>query len=74
MKKIYILVVFVILLLSGCAGSTTDPRQGGLFSYNPDAYEKRLDDREAHLSAIERDTAKQKRKNTRLKNKLSSSK
>jgi septal ring factor EnvC (AmiA/AmiB activator) len=40
-------------LLAGCAGQTTDPRQGGLFSYNPQAYEQRLQDRRGHLSQVE---------------------
>lgn len=40
-------------LLAGCAGQTTDPRQGGLFSYNPQAYEQRLEDRRGHLSQVE---------------------
>lgn len=65
---------FTLLLLNGCAGGTTDPRQGGLFSYNPDAYEKRLSDRESHLSSIENDTAEQKRKSARLKKDLASEK
>lgn len=43
-----------ILLLSGCATST-DPRQGGLFSYSPSAYEQRQQEREAHLNAIRED-------------------
>lgn len=43
----------LILLLGGCAGQTTDPRQGGLFSYNPQAYEQRLQERREHLSQVE---------------------
>jgi len=42
------------IMIGGCAGQTTDPRQGGLFSYNPDAYERRLQDRREQLSAEER--------------------
>jgi chromosome segregation ATPase len=43
--------------VSGCAagGGTTDPRQGGLFSYNPKAYERRVQEREARLSASSED-------------------
>lgn len=63
-----------VVLLNGCAGGTTDPRKGGLFSYNPDAYEQRLKDREQQLSSIENDTAAQKRKSARLKRELSSEK
>jgi PBP1b-binding outer membrane lipoprotein LpoB len=71
MKKRYLIGIFVILLLSGCAGSTTDPRKGGLFSYDPDAYEQRLAERESHLAAIEKDTASQKHKSAHLKKELS---
>ncbi|RLA77061.1 MAG: hypothetical protein DRG30_01250 [Epsilonproteobacteria bacterium] len=74
MKKEYLIAGIAILLLSGCAGGTTDPRQGGLFSYDPDAYEQRLSDREGHLSSIENDTDAQKRKSARLKRDLASTK
>ncbi len=74
MKKIYLMTGVTLLLLNGCAGGTTDPRQGGLFSYNPDAYEQRLSDRESHLSSIENDTAAQKNKSTRLKRDIASEK
>ncbi|WP_415407901.1 hypothetical protein ACLHDG_05045 [Sulfurovum sp. CS9] len=74
MKKIYLITSIVLLLLNGCAGGTTDPRKGGLFSYSPDAYEKRLSDREHQLSAIESDTAAQKHKSAQLKKNLSSEK
>ena len=70
MKKRYIVGTLAILILSGCAGTTTDPRRGGLFSYNPKAYEQRLADRERELSAIEQDTAAQKRKSAQLKKQL----
>jgi len=59
-----------LLLLSGCAGQTTDPRKGGLFSYDPDAYEQRLDERRAHLNAIEKENAHLKHKNKKLKQQL----
>ena len=74
MKNIYLMTGVTLLLLNGCAGKTTDPRQGGLFSYNPDAYEKRLADREGELSGVESDTAAQKRKSAQLKKNLSSEK
>jgi len=74
MKKIYFIASIALILLNGCAGSTTDPRKGGLFSYNPDAYEKRLSDREHQLSDIESDTAAEKRKSAQLKKNLSSEK
>jgi hypothetical protein len=74
MKNLYFITGVTLLLLNGCAGGTTDPRQGGLFSYDPNAYEQRLADRERHLSSIENDTAAQKRKSNRLKRDLASEK
>ena len=70
MKKRYIIAPLALMILNGCAGGTTDPRQGGLFSYDPAAYEQRLAERENHLSAIEKDTAAQKRKSAQLNKKL----
>ena len=74
MKTIYLITGVAIVLLNGCAGGTTDPRKGGLFSYDPNAYEQRLADRERNLSSIEGDTAAQKQKSARLKRKLASEK
>ncbi len=69
MKK-NILLAISIMLFTGCAGKTTDPRKGGLFSYNPNAYEKRLNDREQKLESIDSDTNAQKRKSDKLKREL----
>lgn len=46
-------IVGCCAVLSACAvdGGTTDPRKGGLFSYNPKAYEHRIQEREARLNA-----------------------
>ena len=68
MKKNLIFGILGALLLAGCAGQTTDPRQGGLFSYDPDAYQQRIADREDHLGAVKNDTSVQKKKNRQLKN------
>jgi len=38
------LIIGIASALHGCA-TTGEPRQGGLFSYNPSAYERRLDER-----------------------------
>lgn len=70
MKTIYFISGIALLVLNGCAGQTTDPRKGGLFSYDPAAYEQRLAERENRLSAIEHDTAVQKHKSARLKKDL----
>jgi chromosome segregation ATPase len=55
MKKIYygVLALAVSPLFSGCANQTTDPHQGGLFSYNPQAYEQRLQNKRKNLSTID---------------------
>ena len=47
------LCLTMLLGLGACASTETDPRKGGLFSYNPKAYEQRLEDRKATLSATE---------------------
>ena len=67
MKKNIIFGLLGAFLLAGCAGQTTDPRKGGLFSYDPAAYEQRIADRENNLGAINQDTAVQKKKNKQLK-------
>ncbi len=46
--------IFCLFILSmlGCA-TTDDPRRGGLFDYNPKAYEKRLEARRQELAKLE---------------------
>lgn len=68
MKKNIILGMLATLVLAGCAGGTTDPRKGGLFSYNPTAYKQRIADKENNLDNIQQDTAAQNDKNKKLKN------
>ena len=68
MKKNIIFGLLAVLTLAGCAGGTTDPRQGGLFSYNPAAYEQRIAERENNLNNIKQDTSVQSQKNKKLKN------
>src|SRR2546421_12597882 len=41
-----------IVLAVGCA-TTDNPRQGGLFGYNPSAYEARLEQRRQNLTALQ---------------------
>jgi chromosome segregation ATPase len=41
------------LIMVGCA-TTDDPRQGGLFGYNPTAYERRIEERQRAVGALER--------------------
>lgn len=74
MKTTYMIGTGIaMILLSGCA-TTTDPRQGGLFSYNPSAYEQRLSDKEQNLAGIESDTSKEKHKTKQLNRTLSTEK
>ena len=57
MKKIIVILMLALCVgVTGCAnlGLTTDPSQGGLFSYNPDAYEQRLQQRRERLRELER--------------------
>lgn len=65
--KIYSAISIISLTaLAGCAGQTTDPRQGGLFSYNPQAYEQRLEDRKSNLSEIEKANREAQAKSSQL--------
>jgi len=54
-KVLSSLCVLLLFLLTGCAGTTTDPSQGGLFSYNPEAYQQRKQEREDRLKELERE-------------------
>ena len=62
-KSIYTIgVISLLFVLSSCANQTTDPHQGGLFSYNPAAYESRIQSRQKRL-------AQQKKENQSMRNK-----
>ncbi len=66
-RNIFTLLVITGLLLAvGCANQTTDPRKGGLFSYNPEAYEQRLADRKAEKERLEADTKRLQEEQTTL--------
>ena len=67
MKKALFTTLGLVVLLgaSGC-NMTDDPRQGGLFSYSPDKYERRLQDREARLASIEAEQAAEERQSYSL--------
>ena len=67
MKKRSLLAFTCVVLLSGCAGHTTDPRKGGLFSYDPSAYDKRISDRQNRLAELDKDNTEQNKKNQQLK-------
>jgi len=47
-----IVIGLFLLLAAGCA-TTDDPRQGGLFSYNPATYEARLEQRRQNLTTLQ---------------------
>ncbi len=47
-----ITILAFALITTGCANQTSDPHQGGLFSYNPGAYEQRIREREETLSRL----------------------
>ena len=60
-----LLVVAGTLLLAGC-GLSTDPTQGGLFGYNPSAYEARQQQKRAALQDIESANQSYRADNQRL--------
>jgi len=74
MKSVHFVIVslFAATTLLGCAGQTTDPRQGGLFSYNPQAYEKRIQDRKEDLSGVDQSTQAAGEQSSRLEAEKSS--
>ena len=49
------------LLLMSCTATTTDPSKGGLFSYNPEAYEQRKQERQERLQELQREQAAEER-------------
>ncbi|MDR1947511.1 MAG: hypothetical protein LBQ51_10165 [Desulfovibrio sp.] len=54
MRKTAIFLACLMLMTAACA-TTDDPGKGGLFSYSPDAYEKRKAGREARLAELRRE-------------------
>ena len=54
--------------LTGCVASSgeTDPRKGGLFGYNPDAYEQRLEERRQRLDQTEASTEQARQEGRQL--------
>ncbi len=48
-------VLLLVAVCGGCATRSSDPRQGGLFGYNPAAYEQRLRDRQHRLEQVEQE-------------------
>ncbi|MDL2267275.1 hypothetical protein LJC46_04720 [Desulfovibrio sp. OttesenSCG-928-G15] len=53
MKKLstVITALATLMLVTACQ-TTTDPREGGLFSYSPKAYEKRQEERKSRLGQL----------------------
>lgn len=58
--------LIILLNLGGCVSTETDPRKGGLFSYNPKAYEKRIEERKTSLSETEAGTEQAKQEGRQL--------
>ncbi len=54
----------------GCQQTTTDPRKGGLFGYNPDAYEKRLQERRSTKDELERQQTAEEQKTRQLQGEI----
>jgi len=49
----YTLIGMAGILLSGCAGLSTNPAEGGLFSYNPKAYEARQQEKSNQVQQLQ---------------------
>ena len=60
-----IFVTMSLFVLTACQ-TTNDPRKGGLFSYDPEAYEKRIEDREDRLQELEDQQEIEKQKSEQL--------
>ena len=65
LRSVLVLVLPAMLLPAGCA-TTDDPRKGGLFSYNPEAYEQRLAERQEVLAQEENRQTSQKQQTATL--------
>jgi len=72
-KSIYTIgVIFLLFVLSSCANQTTDPHQGGLFSYNPAAYESRIQSRQKRLAQQKQENQSMQTQNASLEDEKSS--
>ncbi len=71
MTKIACLTLLTVsfCLLINCK-TTDDPRRGGLFSYNPKAYENRLDERQKRLDELKAQQAREKQVSEQLEKKV----
>ncbi len=58
-------IIITLLFTAGCV-TTDDPRKGGLFSYNKDVYEKRLEKRQRELELLEDEQKKEAEKTQQL--------
>ncbi len=67
-KKVLLMCALYAGLLS-CA-TTDDPRQGGLFSYDPEAYEKRLEQRRQILEELQKSQQAEQEKTQTLESEV----
>jgi len=63
------LLIASLCILINCE-TTDNPRSGGLFSYNPKAYEKRLDERQKRLDELENQQAMEKQASEQLEKEI----
>lgn len=66
----FLLSILVLIAAAGCA-TTDDPRQGGLFGYNPAAYERRAAERQAKLDELQQQNQAEQQKTEELQQDLS---
>ncbi len=60
-----VLLCLSMVMAVGCA-TTDDPRQGGLFSYSPTAYERRLEQRRQNLTALQQNQREEEERSQQL--------
>jgi chromosome segregation ATPase len=73
-KRICLICVAINLFALTACQTTTDPSKGGLFSYDPEAYEKRIENRENRLKEIEDQQEIEKQKSEQLQHDLTEKK
>ena len=61
-----VLLIACALLLTACTATTTDPSKGGLFSYNPEAYKQRRQEREGRLQELQQEQAEEEQRQAEL--------
>ena len=65
-KWLVILCLSWAVILGGGCQTTDNPREGGLFSYDPKAYDKRLEERQKKLDEVKQEQAAEQQRKEQL--------